>query len=45
MRLPLDVKNIYTLCFADDQIVLAQDKDDMEYMTGKMKNIINGGWR
>lgn len=34
---------IYSLSFADDQIVLAQDHDDVEYMARKLrKNIKNG---
>ena len=34
MGLPLnDVETLYTLCFADDQVVIAQDADDAEYMT------------
>ena len=28
---------VYSLSFADDQVVLAQDHDDMEYMTRKLK--------
>ena len=33
---------IYSLNFADDQVVLAQDCDDMEYMARKLrKNMKN----
>ena len=28
---------VYSLSFADDQVVLAQDRDDVEYMTRKLK--------
>jgi hypothetical protein len=28
---------IYSLNFADDQVLLAQDHDDMEYMARKLK--------
>ena len=28
---------VYSLSFADNQVVLAQDRDDMEYMTRKLK--------
>lgn len=36
MGIPLNDYVLYTLCFADDQIVLAQDYDDLEYMTRKL---------
>jgi len=36
MGLPLNEHTLYTLCFADDQIVIAQEYDDMEYMTRKL---------
>lgn len=36
MGLPLDDGTIYTLSFADDQVVIAQDYEDMEYMTRKL---------
>lgn len=36
MGIPLNDNIIYTLCFADDQIVLAQDQHDIEYMTRKL---------
>ena len=28
---------VYSLNFADDQVLLAQDHDDMEYMARKLK--------
>jgi len=28
---------LYTLQFADDQVVLVGDKEDLEYMTSKLK--------
>ena len=28
---------VYSLSFADDQVVLAQDHDDLEYMARKLK--------
>jgi len=30
-------KYIYSLSFADDQVLLAQDHDDVEYMARKLK--------
>ena len=30
-------RNVYSLNFADDQVLLAQDHDDMEYMARKLK--------
>ena len=35
--IPIQNTYVYSLNFADDQVVLAQDHDDMEYMTGKLK--------
>ena len=35
MGIPLIDNTVYTLCFADDQVVVAQDYHDMEYMTRK----------
>ncbi|XP_044749678.1 uncharacterized protein LOC123310275 [Coccinella septempunctata] len=37
MGIPLNDTNIYTLQFADDQIIVARDKEDLEYMTRKLK--------
>lgn len=37
MGVPLnDEETLYTLCFADDQVLIAQDQDDAEYMTRKL---------
>lgn len=36
MGIPLNNTTIYTLNFADDQVVMAQDLDDLEYMTRKL---------
>jgi len=36
MGISLNDTTLYTLCFADDQIVLAQDYEDLEYMTRKL---------
>lgn len=36
MGIPLNENILYTLSFADDQIVLAQDIEDLEYMTRKL---------
>ena len=32
MGIPLENKTLYTLQFADDQVVLAGDKGDLEYI-------------
>ena len=37
MGVPLENTTLYTLQFADDQVVLAGDKEDLEYMTHKLK--------
>jgi hypothetical protein len=39
MVIPLENTTLYTLQFADDQVVLVDDKEDLEYMTCKMKEI------
>jgi len=36
MRVPLENKTQCTLQFADDQVVLAGNKEDLEYMTHKL---------
>ena len=37
MGVPLsDTYTLFTLCFADDQVVIAQDADDARYMTRKL---------
>jgi len=37
MGVLLENITLYTLQFADDQVVLAGDKEDLEYMTRKLK--------
>ena len=37
MGIHLENTTLYTLQFADDQVVLAGDKEDLEYMTRKLK--------
>ena len=37
MGIPLEITTLYTLQFADDQVVLAGDKEDLEYKTRKLK--------
>ena len=37
MVIPLGNLTLYTLQFANDQVVLAEDKEDLEYMTRKLK--------
>jgi len=37
MGIPLENTTLYTLQFADDQVVLAGDKEDLDYMTRKLK--------
>jgi len=37
MGIPLANTTLYTLQFADDQVVLAGNKEDLEYMTRKLK--------
>lgn len=37
MGINIGDNNIYTLQFADDQVLIAQDKDDLQYMTRKIK--------
>lgn len=36
MGIPLTDYTLYTLCFADDQVVVAQDYDDLNYMARKL---------
>jgi len=45
MGIPLENTALHTLQFADDQVVLAGDKEDLEYMTRKLKETTrNGAW-
>ena len=37
MGVPSENTTLYTLQFADDQVVLVGDKEDLEYMTRKLK--------
>ena len=37
MDTPIQNTYVYSLNFADDQVLLAQDHDDMEYMARKLK--------
>jgi len=37
MGIPLENTTLHALQFADDQVVLAGDKEDLEYMTRKLK--------
>jgi len=37
MGIPLENTTLYTLQLADDQVVLAGDREDLEYMTRKLK--------
>lgn len=36
MGIPLRNEHLYTLCFADDQVVMAQDEEDLSYMLRKL---------
>lgn len=36
MGIPIDGTHLFTLQYADDQVVIAQDKFDLEYMTRKL---------
>ena len=37
MGIPIQNKYVYSLNFADDQVLLAQYHDDMEYIARKLK--------
>lgn len=41
MEIPIRNKYLYMLSFADDQVVIAHDEDkkDLRYMIGKLKNV------
>ena len=43
MGIPIQNTYVYSLSFADDQVVLAQDDDDMEYMARKLKENMKSG--
>lgn len=36
MGIPLTDSTLYTLCFADDQVIIAQDSEDLSYMMRKL---------
>ena len=37
MGIPIRDEYLFTLCFADDQVVIAQDEEDLSYMMRKLK--------
>ena len=37
MGIPIQNTHVYSLNFAEDQVLIAQDHDDMEFMTRKLK--------
>jgi len=37
MSIPVQNTHVYSLNFADDQVVIAQDHGDMEFMAQKLK--------
>ena len=37
MGIPIKNTYVYSFSFADDQVLLAQDHDDMEFMARKLK--------
>ena len=41
MRIPIDDEVLYTLLFADNQLLLATDRDDISYMLRKLKEEYN----
>ena len=41
MGIPIDDEVLYTLLFADDQVLLATDRDDISYMLRKLKEEYN----
>jgi hypothetical protein len=43
MGIPIQNTYVYSLNFADDQVLLTQDHDDMEYMAGKLKEGMKKG--
>jgi hypothetical protein len=38
MRLEIQDTTIHTMLFADDQLLIAQDYEDLEYMTRKLRD-------
>ena len=39
MGIPVQNTHVYSLNFADDQVLIAQDHDDMEFMARKLKEV------
>jgi hypothetical protein len=37
MGIPIQNTHVYTLSFADDKVLIAQDHDDMEFVARKLK--------
>ncbi|RZF33050.1 hypothetical protein LSTR_LSTR007966 [Laodelphax striatellus] len=37
MGIPIRGEHLFTLCFADDQVVIAQDEEDLGYMMRRLK--------
>ena len=42
MGIPIQNTHVYSLNFADDQVLIAQAHDDIEYMARKLKNMKSG---
>ena len=38
MGIPMQNTHVYSLNFADDQVLIVQDHDDMEFMARKLKD-------
>ena len=38
MGIPMQNTHVYSLNFADDQVLISQDHDDMEFMARKLKD-------
>jgi hypothetical protein len=39
MGIPIQNTQVYSLNFADDQVLIEQDHDDMEFMARKLKEV------
>lgn len=44
MDFQMNENGIFTLQFADDQVIITQDKEDLEYMTRKIKEEYEKWW-
>lgn len=44
MDFQMNENGIFTLQFADDQVIITQDKEDLEYMTRKIKEEYKRWW-